>query len=88
MLGMHPRTLQRRLRSEGESVESIKDSVRRDIALRYLTQTSMPLIRVAKALGYSETSALSRSCYRWFALSPRQLRGGARPTGEQTKESA
>lgn len=89
-LGMHPRTLQRRLRAEGESVESIKDSVRRDIALRYLKQSSMPLIRVAKMLGYSETSALSRSCFRWFALSPRQLRAGAMPDvgDEQTQESA
>lgn len=89
-LGMHPRTLQRRLRSEGESVESIKDGVRRDIALRYLKQSSMPLIRVAKLLGYSETSALSRSCYRWFSLSPRQLRGGAQPDADnaQNKESA
>jgi len=90
MLGMHPRTLQRRLRSEGESVESIKDSVRREIALRYLKQSSVPLIRVAKMLGYSETSALSRSCYRWFALSPRQLRAGATLSGgdHQTKETA
>ena len=90
MLGMHPRTLQRRLRSEGESVESIKDGARRDIALRYLKQSSMPLIRVAKLLGYSETSTLSRSCYRWFSLSPRQLRAGATPSsgGAQTQESA
>jgi len=76
MLGMHPRTLQRRLRAEGESFETIKDSVRRDIALRYLKQPAIPLIRVAAMLGYSETSVLSRSCYRWFSASPRQLRGG------------
>jgi AraC-like DNA-binding protein len=90
MLGMHPRTLQRRLRSEGESVESIKDNARRDIALRYLKQPSVPLIRVAKMLGYSETSTLSRSCYRWFSLSPRQLRAGATPGpgDEETKASA
>ncbi|GFE79762.1 putative transcriptional regulatory protein [Steroidobacter agaridevorans] len=75
-LGMHPRTLQRRLRAENESFESIKDSVRREVALRYLKQSSLPLIRVAKLLGYSETSALSRSCYRWFSASPRQLRSG------------
>ena len=78
MLGMHPRTLQRRLRAEGESFESIKDGVRRDLALKYLKQSTIPLIRVAKLLGYSETSALSRSCYRWFAASPRQLRGSAK----------
>jgi AraC-like DNA-binding protein len=75
MLGMHARTLQRRLRAEGASFEAIKDCVRRDIALRYLKQPAMPLIRVAEMLGYSETSMLSRSCYRWFSASPRQLRG-------------
>ena len=90
MLGMHPRTLQRRLRDEGESFESIKDSVRREVALRYLKHSDVPLIRVAKLLGYSEISALSRSCYRWFSVSPRQLRSGTQPQppGQQEKESA
>jgi AraC-like DNA-binding protein len=78
MLGIHPRALQRRLRAEGESFEAIKDRVRREIALRYLKDASIPLIRVAKMLGYSETSALSRSCYRWFSASPRQVRGSLR----------
>lgn len=73
-LGLHPRTLQRRLREEGECFETIKDSVRRDVALRYLRQPDVPLIRVAEMLGYSEASVLSRSCYRWFSASPRQLR--------------
>ena len=78
MLGIHPRALQRRLRVEGESFEGIKDGVRREIALRYLKDASIPLIRVAKMLGYSETSALSRSCYRWFSASPRQVRDSLR----------
>lgn len=73
-LCMHPRTLQRRLRSEGRSFESIKDEVRREVALRYLRQGDMPLTRVAEKLGYAETSVLSRSCYRWFEVSPLQLR--------------
>lgn len=73
-LGMHPRTLQRRLRDDGISFEDIKDEVRRDVALRYLGQRSMPLIRVATMLGYSEPSVLTRSCYRWFAKSPRKVR--------------
>lgn len=75
-LGMHSRTLQRRLRTDGESFEEIKDGVRRDVALRYIKQSSVPLMRVAQMLGYSDTSVLSRSCYRWFSASPRQLRGG------------
>ena len=73
-LGLHPRTLQRRLRDEGESFEAIKDSVRRDIALRYLQQPDVSLVRVTEILGYSETSVLSRSCLRWFCASPRELR--------------
>ncbi|WP_375396585.1 AraC family transcriptional regulator ligand-binding domain-containing protein [uncultured Sphingomonas sp.] len=73
-LCMHPRTLQRRLRSEGLSFEQIKDEVRREVALRCLMQGEMPLTRVAEKLGYAETSVLSRSCYRWFEASPLQLR--------------
>jgi len=81
ILGMHPRTLQRRLRAEGACFETIKDDVRRDVALRYLKQPAMPLIRVAELLGYSSTSVLSRSCQRWFSASPRQLRGGGPTAG-------
>lgn len=74
-LGLHPRTLQRRLREEGESFQSIKDGVRREVALRYLQQPDASLVRLTEILGYSETSVLSRSCNRWFATSPRRLRG-------------
>jgi AraC-like DNA-binding protein len=71
---LHPRTLQRRLRDEGTSFEAIKDSVRRDVALRYLQQPEVSLVQVTAILGYSETSVLSRSCMRWFRSSPRALR--------------
>ncbi len=74
LLGMHPRTLQRRLRAEDQSFEIIKDEVRRDAALRYLAQSGMPLIRVAEMLGYSEVSVLTRSCNRWFSAPPSRLR--------------
>jgi len=73
-LGMHPRTLQRRLRDEGENFEAIKDEVRRDAAVRYLRQTRLPLKTVAGLLGYSELSVLYRSCQRWFGESPSVVR--------------
>lgn len=76
MLSMHPRTLQRRLRAEGQSFETIKDAVRKDLALHYLTNSTLPLSRIADMLGYAETSVFSRSCYRWFEASPRELRAG------------
>ena len=77
-LCLHPRTLHRRLKSEGKSFEGIKDDVRRDVALFYLQQTDLPLTRIAEKLGYAETSVLSRSCARWFGVPPRQLRATAR----------
>jgi AraC-like DNA-binding protein len=71
---LHPRTLQRRLRAEGTSFEDLKDEIRRDLALRFIQNGDMPLKRVAEKLGYAETSVLSRSCFRWFSSSPRELR--------------
>jgi len=59
---------------EGTSFEALKDEVRRDLALPYLQQADVKLTRIAERLGYAETSVLSRSCARWFARSPRQLR--------------
>lgn len=73
-IGMHPRTMQRRLREEGQCVETLKDEIRRDMAYRYLRQPQIPLLRIAEMLGYSETSVLSRSCLRWFNASPRKIR--------------
>ena len=73
-LCLHPRTLHRRLKAEGKSFEGIKDEARRDVALRYLQHTDMPLTRIAERLGYAETSVLSRSCFRWFGAPPSRLR--------------
>jgi AraC-like DNA-binding protein len=76
-LYLHPRTLLRRLRVEGRSFEEIKDEVRRDMALGYLQGTDLPLRRIAEKIGYSEHSVLTRSCSRWFAASPREVRSRA-----------
>jgi AraC-like DNA-binding protein len=82
MLAMHPRTFQRRLREEGTTFEAIVDLVRREIALRNLADGSVSLVQIAEKLGYSETSVLTRSCHRWFARSPRQLRKGVERSGQ------
>ena len=73
-LALHERTLQRRLKDEGASFEEIKDSVRRDMAERLLSQRGLPLSHVAEMLGYSEAAAFSRSCRRWFGEPPREVR--------------
>jgi AraC-like DNA-binding protein len=75
-LGIGQRVLQRRLRAAGTSFESIRDEVRREMAARYLKRSDLSLMRIAEALGYSDTAVLTKSCYRWFSASPRQIRTG------------
>jgi AraC-like DNA-binding protein len=76
---LHPRTLQRQLREEGATFERLKDEARAELARSYLANRNLPMSQVAALLDYSEQSALSRSCRRWFNQTPRQLRGHAAP---------
>ena len=74
LLGMHPRTLQRHLKTEGTTFEILREDVRKEVALRYLRETQIPLKQLTDVLGLSEESALARSCRRWFGMPPSQLR--------------
>jgi len=74
MLALHPRTLQRKLASEGTSFDEIKDEIRKELALQYLWETKIPMSQLANILGFSEQSALSRATKRWFGHSPKDVR--------------
>ena len=73
-LGLHERTLQRRLKEEGASFERIKDDVRRAMAETLLADLEMPLTEIALVLHYASSAAFSRSCRRWFGDAPRDFR--------------
>jgi AraC-like DNA-binding protein len=73
-LGIHTRTLQRRLKTEGTTFEKIKDDIRREITEALLAQPSVSLSHIAYILAYTEPSALSRSCRRWFGETPGAMR--------------
>jgi AraC-like DNA-binding protein len=78
MLALHPRTMQRRLKEEGVSFDGILDSVRKEQLRHLLSQSNPPpLSQVAAMLGYSEQAVLTRSCRRWFGVSPSALRHNA-----------
>jgi len=71
---VHPRTLQRQLKQEGTTFERLKDEARAQLARGYIANADLPLSHVAALLDYSEQSALTRSCRRWFGRTPRGLR--------------
>lgn len=73
-LGLHPRSLQRRLAEEGSSFAAVVDEERRRAARRYLLTTDMPLGQVAGLLGFSEQAVLTRSARRWWGRTPRDVR--------------
>lgn len=75
---LHPKTLQRRLASEGQTYVALVDGVRRQSAERYLGETELSLTHLARELGYSEQSVLTRACHRWFGDSPANVRRRAR----------
>jgi AraC-like DNA-binding protein len=67
-------TLQRRLATEGVRCQDVIDRERCTHAARYLTEPGLHLSQIAGLLGYTEQSALNRSCRRWFGKTPRQCR--------------
>ena len=73
-LNLHLRTLHRRLKAEGTSFQRLKDEVRRDALLYYVQQTRLDFARISERLGFAEQSVMTRSCNRWFGMSPTRLR--------------
>lgn len=78
VLGVNPRTLQRRLANANTSYASLLDDARRHAARRYLTNFDIPMTQVAALLGLSEQSALTRCCKRWWGITPSQVRRAGR----------
>ena len=73
-LAMHPRTLQRRLQAEGTCFADLLDTLRREQFEALIALPGGPgLTQIAHILGYAEASVLSRSCKRWFGMSPRAM---------------
>lgn len=68
------RTLRRKLVEEGTSFKSLKNAIRRDAAIHYLSQPSIPLSQIARKIGFSESAAFSRAFKHWTGVSPSTYR--------------
>ena len=71
-LNQSPSTLQRRLRREGTTYQSLLDSTRRDLALDYLRQGRHSLADITFLLGFTDQSNFTRAFRRWTGKTPRQ----------------
>jgi AraC-like DNA-binding protein len=76
-LGLHERTLQRRLREEGADFSGLLNDVRRDLTLRFLANRNLALSRVSGLVGYSRQSSFNRWFVDEFGTSPSGWRAAA-----------
>jgi AraC-like DNA-binding protein len=73
-MSMTAATMRRRLHEEGESYQSIKDQLRRDLAISYLSHSHRSVLDIALELGFSERSAFHRAFRKWTGASPGEFR--------------
>lgn len=78
-LNLSARTLQRRLEDEKVTFAELFDGRRRQLAHDSLAHSEMSITEIAYTIGFADPSNFSRSCVRWFGVSPasyrRRIRG-------------
>ncbi len=82
-LRMAPATLRRRLREEGSAYRTIKDELRRDLAIEQLTHSHRTVLDIALELGFAEPSAFHRAFRKWTGVSPGDFRRAASTAAQQ-----
>ena len=80
-----PSTLRRRLRAQDTSYQQLLDELRYARAQQLLGQHSLPIYRIAEALGFKETASFRHAFQRWSGVAPgrfRQLAGQLGPLSD------
>jgi AraC-like DNA-binding protein len=69
-LGIHTRTLHRKLAQRATSFTYILEETRRNFSEVFVTKTSISIFEISQMLGYKDSTSLSRSYLRWHGVSP------------------
>ncbi len=67
-------SLRRRLDKEGSSFRKMKEDIRREVALTWLRDSSLPISEISRRCGFAESNGLSRAMKAWVSMSPSQYR--------------
>lgn len=73
-MGLHLRTLERQLKQEGTSFDTLKSEVRFALARDLLSLTDLPAGEIATSLGYGSHSSFVHAFQRWAGTSPTKWR--------------
>jgi AraC-like DNA-binding protein len=89
-LTLHPRTLLRRLKSQGTTFRALLSATQLEVACQLLRGTRLGVTEVGMALGYAEPAAFTHAFERWTGVPPSQwrLRHGAPSEGSAGRQGA
>jgi AraC-like DNA-binding protein len=73
-LAVSPRTLARKLASEGTTFEDVIDELRRSLALQYIKTPGISLSQIAWLLGYEGGTSFNHAFRRWTGRPPSAAR--------------
>ena len=73
-IGMHERTLNRRLKAEGTTFRQELELVRYTVSQQLLSATHASLDEISLSLGYADSTAFCHAFKRWSGLPPAQWR--------------
>jgi AraC-like DNA-binding protein len=76
MLGMHRRTLNRRLAEQGTTIAKVLNEVRFQLARQLLSETDLPFVEIAATLNYTDASTFTRAFRAWSGTTPTLWRAG------------
>ncbi|WP_263262034.1 AraC family transcriptional regulator [Pseudomonas sp. RIT-PI-S] len=80
--GMSVATLRRRLAAEGQSLQQVKASVRKERAVTWLAEEGVSMAQIAERLGFADESSFYRAFRQWFGSNPGHYRSLVLGTGE------
>lgn len=73
-MGMAPRTLRRRLAEEHTSLRKVHAELKKQLALKYLSNTKLTIEDIAELLGFSDAANFRHAFRRWTGRAPLELR--------------
>ena len=73
-LNMTPQTLRRRLKEANTSYQEIKDAIRKDASVYYLSKPDLSIDEIALLMGFSEASSFHRAFKKWTGKTPSNFR--------------
>ncbi|MEM9573718.1 MAG: helix-turn-helix domain-containing protein [Pseudomonadota bacterium] len=77
VIGVSRSTLQRRLAAEAVSFHQILEQTRKDLAIRYVSKSSLSNSEISFLLAYKDPNSFYRGFKRWTGLTPRDYRATA-----------